>query len=244
MRKLIFAVLFLSIIVPLFAACGSSEPQNVTFDLQIDEGSLVDNVGSLVVKQGDTVTLRWNTNELASVHLHGYDIEKDLSPDEIVEMVFIADATGKFAITLHTGGSDHTHEDGESCVATVPAGEPAPVVRVEAIVSEEPGHADVRVDLDNFVLGQDKGHWHVAVDGVALGMFYLPEATVPINGSGTHEIMVTLSDAEHCEYDISAVTTVTVEDANDDHDDSIQEAGDDHDGEEETVITSLEVHPR
>lgn len=235
MRKLIFAVLFLSITMHLFAACGSSEPQDITFDLEIEEGSLVDGAGSLVVKQGDTVTLRWNTDELANVHLHGYDIEKGLSPDEVVGMTFVADATGKFDITLHAGGADHTHDDGETCVATVPQGEPSPIVRVEAMTSEEPGHVDVQVDFDNFVLGQDQGHWHVAIDGVALGMFYLPEATVPINGSGTHEIMVTLSDAEHCEYGIAAMTTVTVEGAGDDHDDS---------GQEETVITSLEVHPR
>jgi hypothetical protein len=49
-----------------------------------------------------------------TIHLHGYDIEKEITPGTMTEMTFAARATGRFTVEPHlarepSGG--HTHGD-------------------------------------------------------------------------------------------------------------------------------------
>ena len=90
------------IVLAALAACGSSDPEDLTFDLTIDSRSL--NSDLVKVKQNDTVTLSFGTDEPGSVHLHGYDIEQDVAIGEVTTMQFVADATGDFKITFHPTG--------------------------------------------------------------------------------------------------------------------------------------------
>jgi hypothetical protein len=49
-----------------------------------------------------------------SVQLHGYDIEKEVTPDSVTDMTFIARATGRFTIEPHlskTPSGGHAHGD-------------------------------------------------------------------------------------------------------------------------------------
>ena len=56
-----------------------------------------------------------------------------------------------------------------------------------------------------------EGHWHLYVDGELRGMYLIPEAKVSVESAGEHDIMVRLSDTEHCYYSTVAMTTVTLE---------------------------------
>ncbi|MDA1347283.1 MAG: cupredoxin domain-containing protein [Chloroflexi bacterium] len=87
------------------SACGGSDPENLTFDVTIADRSLDPKV--IKVKQGDTVTLNFRPEEHGSVHLHGYDIEKNVAVGEVTTMEFVANATGNFGITLHASAGGH-----------------------------------------------------------------------------------------------------------------------------------------
>jgi hypothetical protein len=63
------------------------------------------------VTQGETVELVWHADEPARLHLHGYDIEFDVTPDAPTVIRLTAHATGRFPVTSHGfgGGHDHGH---------------------------------------------------------------------------------------------------------------------------------------
>jgi plastocyanin len=66
------------------------------------------------VKQGDMVTLKIDTDESGEFHLHGYDIEQQIEENKVSDFYFVADATGRFRITLHPIGQDgHNEEETE-----------------------------------------------------------------------------------------------------------------------------------
>jgi plastocyanin len=92
------------IVLATLIACGSSDPEDLTFDLIIDSRSL--NSDLVKVKQNDTVTLNFGTDEPGSVHLHGYDIEQGVAIGELTNIQFVANATGDFKITFHPAEID------------------------------------------------------------------------------------------------------------------------------------------
>jgi FtsP/CotA-like multicopper oxidase with cupredoxin domain len=53
------------------------------------------------VEEGDQVTLRLTSDRPVEVHLHGYDLEEEVPPDEAVTLSFEADLTGRFEIEDH-----------------------------------------------------------------------------------------------------------------------------------------------
>ncbi len=61
------------------------------------------------VTQGQLVEMIWTTDEAAEVHIHGYDIRFEISPDSSAEVSFTAHATGRFAVTSHGFGGQHGH---------------------------------------------------------------------------------------------------------------------------------------
>lgn len=119
----------LAVATLLLSGCRSGGPQERTINMEIKHGKLTGEK-LIRVNQGDTVTLRWSTDEPAGIHLHGYDIEKTLSPGETTQMTFTADATGKFDITLHPaeedehpqatpGQSHNSHAEAETVIASL-----------------------------------------------------------------------------------------------------------------------------
>jgi FtsP/CotA-like multicopper oxidase with cupredoxin domain len=95
--------------VSLLTVCA--EPQ--TFSLEIRARKVVGALRTIRVQQGDTVTIRWSTDEPVSLHLHGYDIEQVIKPGAPAELAFKAHATGRFPITTH-GFGDHGHKGAHS----------------------------------------------------------------------------------------------------------------------------------
>jgi len=92
------------------AACGGAGPQELEVAVEIGEEKM--NPETVRVKQGDTVTLKINAEEPGEFHLHGYDLELDVEATEVADMVFVADATGRFRITFHHQEEGDEHKPG------------------------------------------------------------------------------------------------------------------------------------
>jgi hypothetical protein len=106
-------VLAASALILLFTAAAAPAAE-LTFVLPIEKGRVPENMRLIRVKQGDTVKLQWSTDRRMTLHLHGYDIEKEVVPGAVTEMTFSARATGRFAVEPHlakqpSGG--HAHGD-------------------------------------------------------------------------------------------------------------------------------------
>src|ERR1044071_4557986 len=107
LRALILALTVLGTAIAADAA-------EVTFALAISNGHVPQNVRLIRVKQNDMVKLQWSTAKPMQIHLHGYDIAKELKPGAVTEMAFTARATGRFTVAPHTGaapGGGHSHGD-------------------------------------------------------------------------------------------------------------------------------------
>jgi hypothetical protein len=60
---------------------------------------------ALTFKQDDTVRFRVRSDEKEEVHIHGYDIKKDLEPGKAVTVSFKATIPGIFEIELEGSGT-------------------------------------------------------------------------------------------------------------------------------------------
>jgi hypothetical protein len=63
------------------------------------------NEKALTFKQGDTVRFRVRHDEKEEVHIHGYDIKKDLEPGKTVTVSFKGTIPGIFEIELERSGT-------------------------------------------------------------------------------------------------------------------------------------------
>jgi|SRR6516162_9497070 len=75
----------------------------VSYVLHIENGHVPENMRLIRVKQNDVVRLEWSTDKPITIHLHGYDIEKKVTPGAVTEMRFTARATGRFSVEPHLG---------------------------------------------------------------------------------------------------------------------------------------------
>ena len=105
------------LLVVVAMACGGTEPQDRTIDLEVAEGKLTLDPPVIKVNRDDEVTLRIRIDEGGELHLHGYDIEREMAPGQVVDFYFVADATGRFKITFHgeeaAPGSEGEHKEEE-----------------------------------------------------------------------------------------------------------------------------------
>ncbi|NHQ93551.1 hypothetical protein [Janthinobacterium lividum] len=67
------------------------------------------------VKQHDTITLDWTTDEIVNIHLHGYDQLLTVKPGETKAMRIDAAVPGRFPVSAHgygaqTEGKDKQHK--------------------------------------------------------------------------------------------------------------------------------------
>jgi hypothetical protein len=91
----------------------SQQPEDSTdaearIEVRIENRKVVgDNI--IRVTQGQLVEMIWTTDEAAELHIHGYDIRFEISPDTPAEVSFTAHATGRFAVTSHGFGGQHGH---------------------------------------------------------------------------------------------------------------------------------------
>ena len=59
-------------------------------------------VAKIRVKQGETVAFTVHVDQPDTVHVHGYDIEQEVTPGKDTKISFKADITGIFDIELHS----------------------------------------------------------------------------------------------------------------------------------------------
>ena len=107
-------------LLPVLALCAggamtlTASAAEVTYALAITDGHVPNNMRLIRVKQNDAVKLEWSTDKPISVHLHGYDIEKEIAPGAVTDMTFTARATGRFTVEPHlakTPSGGHAHGD-------------------------------------------------------------------------------------------------------------------------------------
>lgn len=75
---------------------SASGPQEETFDLAIEDSTMTPD--EIEVDEGDRVNLRITSDDPLEFHLHGYDLEEEVEPDEPAELSFDATITGRFEI--------------------------------------------------------------------------------------------------------------------------------------------------
>lgn len=96
--------------VPIQAAIAQGTPQPA-IDVRIEARKVVAPVAAIRITEGDTVELRWTSDEPVELHLHGYDLKIQVRPDAPAAMVVEATATGRFPITSHGWGvGGHGHD--------------------------------------------------------------------------------------------------------------------------------------
>jgi heme/copper-type cytochrome/quinol oxidase subunit 2 len=103
-RTIVIAVLVLVGLAALFLVLrpGPSQtgaPREMTIDLAVEDGAMTPE--EIEVGEGDRVRLRVTSDEQMEIHLHGYDIEREITPGETATLSFEADLTGRFEIEDH-----------------------------------------------------------------------------------------------------------------------------------------------
>ena len=99
-----------------FIGCSSENTTSSsrTISLVIEDGSLQ---GESTVKsnQNETVTFKIKSNQTGTLHIHGYDLEKDITANHEALFSMKATATGRFMIAFHSKttepGMEHGHGD-------------------------------------------------------------------------------------------------------------------------------------
>jgi len=79
----------------------ASSPGNRVFELGLKNGRLVSGPAVLQVKAGDRITLKIASNNSDELHVHGYDLRLRIKPEEVVNLDFTANRTGRFGLELH-----------------------------------------------------------------------------------------------------------------------------------------------
>ena len=199
------------------AACGGGEPEELTFHLEIRDGALVGEDTTYEARQNDMITMELSSDAVVNYHLHGYDLEGVVGPDMPATIEFDAYATGSFPFTAHVGGGEGGHSHGghdEACEAELAPGQSMPLLSVSASPAGDPHLVEVSVETENVNLAPDGDHWHLRVNGDFVGMYADPRVTFDsrlYQGSGHYEIMVNLNNAQHCDYGIQVMTSVTLD---------------------------------
>jgi hypothetical protein len=58
----------------------------------------------IAVKLGERVVLRFTSDVVEEIHVHGYDLYADLTPGQPAEIAFTANIPGVFEVELHKAG--------------------------------------------------------------------------------------------------------------------------------------------
>ena len=99
MRLLVAAIVTLALVV--VSGCGGSNaPKVLNHTIVVSGAKPVGGVKSLRVKQGGIVRLTVKSDTADEIHLHGYDIHKNVTKGGSVVFDFVAKDAGKFDIEL------------------------------------------------------------------------------------------------------------------------------------------------
>ena len=85
-------------------AAASGKGRTVSIDVLIAKGKISPAPGALQAKKGDHVDITITSDTADEVHVHGYDIEKPLTPGQPTEIQFDATQQGRFEVETHESG--------------------------------------------------------------------------------------------------------------------------------------------
>ncbi len=98
-------------------ACSSNSEEEAekatVFNLTIEDGELNIESGLIRAEQGDDIILRVDADEKGVLHLHGYDIFREIGPGGSIEIEIVADTIGRSSITFHPGDGDDVDDQKE-----------------------------------------------------------------------------------------------------------------------------------
>jgi hypothetical protein len=101
---LVALVVLCALFVVLRPDLGAETPRERNVELAVEGGAMTP--GAVEVGEGDRVTLRITTvGEPTEIHVHGYDLEREIAPGEPTTLEFEADLTGRFEIEDHASGA-------------------------------------------------------------------------------------------------------------------------------------------
>jgi hypothetical protein len=99
------AVVALAVAVVLFivlsGGSGSSGGADRTFAFKFAHGEAVGGVKDVSATQGDHLTVTLQTDVPAELHIHGYELAKDVDAGDTGAIKFVADTTGEFEVEAH-----------------------------------------------------------------------------------------------------------------------------------------------
>lgn len=75
---------------------GETTPGPRTIEITLEDGKPVGGITEATVKEGARVTLVVRSDVADEIHLHGYDLHRELDAGGTVRLAFIADITGRF----------------------------------------------------------------------------------------------------------------------------------------------------
>jgi hypothetical protein len=88
-------------------AAGAAAPERKAFELALVDGKLAPAAGTVRVRKGDEVELKWSSDRRIVLHLHGYDLETTVTPQSPARMAFTASLAGRFPVSEHAHGKGH-----------------------------------------------------------------------------------------------------------------------------------------
>jgi hypothetical protein len=96
--------LALAVVLFIVLSSGSSsdkDGQNRAFAFEVSHGQAVGGAKNVSAAQGDHLTVTLRTDIPAELHIHGYELSKDIKAGGQGSIAFTADATGEFEIEAH-----------------------------------------------------------------------------------------------------------------------------------------------
>lgn len=86
---------------PVSASPGAQERPDKVYAFRFSDGQRAEGPSVIRSRQGERITLRVASDRTQTLHLHGYDRELDLRPDETLEMPLELIHSGRFELELH-----------------------------------------------------------------------------------------------------------------------------------------------
>lgn len=111
-RRTVLAWAAAGLLLPaaLVPTARSEGRKSRVIDVRIEKRKVVVPKRAIRVTQGDAIELRFSSDEMVKLHLHGYDKEITVTPGKPAVMLLPVHATGRFPITSHGWGhGGHGH---------------------------------------------------------------------------------------------------------------------------------------
>lgn len=86
------------------APAPSPSPSGTVVEVDYSGGEVSGVEARVPVKLGERVVLRFTSDVVEEIHVHGYDLYTDLAPGVPAEIAFVADIPGSFEVELHEAG--------------------------------------------------------------------------------------------------------------------------------------------